>query len=58
MKDSGQLNYQYIDTAAKLDTVSNSLVRRKTVAVDLEADSMFHFKEKVCLIQLIFPRRR
>jgi ribonuclease D len=52
MKDSGQLNYQYIDTAAKLDTVANSLVQRKTVAVDLEADSMHHYKEKICLIQI------
>ena len=52
MKDSGPLNYQYIDTAAKLDTVSNSLVQRKTVAVDLEADSMHHYKEKICLIQI------
>jgi len=52
MKDSGQLNYQYIDTAAKLDTVANSLVQRKTVAVDMEADSMHHYKEKICLIQI------
>lgn len=46
------MNYQYIDTAAKLSTVSNSLVQRKTVAVDLEADSMHHYKEKICLIQI------
>ena len=52
MKDSGQLNYQYVDTAAKLDTVANSLVQRKTVAVDMEADSMHHYKEKICLIQI------
>ena len=52
MEGFGQTNYQYIDTASKLNTTANSLVRRKMVAVDLEADSMHHYKEKVCLIQI------
>jgi len=28
------------------------LCRHRLIAVDLEADSMFHFKEKICLIQI------
>ena len=46
------MNYQYIDSAAKLNKITKALVQRKTVAVDLEADSMHHYKEKICLIQI------
>ena len=43
---------QIIDTAADLEETVRSLEREKAVAVDLEADSMYHYKEKVCLIQI------
>jgi len=45
-------NYQMIDTAAGLEKAVGTLEKEKVIAVDLEADSMYHFKEKVCLIQL------
>jgi len=41
-----------IDTEAALKKISAGLEENKVVAVDLEADSMYHFKEKVCLVQL------
>lgn len=44
--------YRIIDTAAQLQEAAAVLESEKTVAVDLEADSMYHYKEKVCLIQL------
>jgi ribonuclease D len=47
-----EIESQVIDTAADLEEISRSLEREKTVAVDLEADSMYHYKEKVCLIQI------
>ncbi|MEW6673219.1 MAG: HRDC domain-containing protein [Thermodesulfobacteriota bacterium] len=46
------LPFRVIDTTAQLQEAATALEAEKTVAVDLEADSMYHFKEKVCLIQL------
>jgi ribonuclease D len=43
---------QYIEDAAGLNTMMDYLCTEPLVAFDLEADSMFHFKEKVCLIQI------
>jgi ribonuclease D len=45
-------DYQIVDTAAGLEKAVSALEKEKFIAVDLEADSMYHFKEKVCLIQL------
>ncbi len=47
-----ETNYQIIETETELDKITKSLEREKTVAIDLEADSMYHFKEKICLIQM------
>lgn len=44
--------YQLIDTPHKLSAVVKKLADVKALAVDLEADSMFHYQEKVCLLQL------
>ena len=45
-------DYQIVDTALGLEKAVSALEKEKVIAVDLEADSMYHFKEKVCLIQL------
>jgi ribonuclease D len=47
-----EIESQVIDTAAELEEIARSLEKEKTAAVDLEADSMYHYKEKVCLIQI------
>ena len=47
-----EIESQVIDTAADLEEIVRSLEEEKAVAVDLEADSMYHYKEKVCLIQI------
>jgi ribonuclease D len=41
----------YVDSAHGLNDLIEDFHRQTLVAFDLEADSMFHFKEKVCLIQ-------
>lgn len=41
----------YIDSAAGLNEFIADTCNEKQIAFDLEADSMFHFKEKTCLIQ-------
>lgn len=45
-------SYQLITSSSALENCLKKIEKEKTVAVDLEADSMFHFKEKVCLIQI------
>ncbi|HDL07792.1 MAG TPA: ribonuclease D [Desulfobacteraceae bacterium] len=52
MTNTGKLNYRFIDTESELENIIDSLEKKKTIAFDLEADSMFHYKEKVCLVQL------
>jgi len=42
----------YIDSKADLNEIISELKNEDLIAFDLEADSMFHFKEKVCLIQI------
>ncbi|MGD2030294.1 MAG: HRDC domain-containing protein [Desulfobacterales bacterium] len=45
-------NYKIIDTEAGLEKAVSILERTKTIAVDMEADSMYHFQVKVCLVQM------
>ncbi len=44
--------YRFIQTAADLDRFVAHIRGEAILAVDLEADSMFHFQEKVCLVQM------
>lgn len=44
--------YQVIRTADELEQFVDRISREEILAVDLEADSMFHFQEKVCLLQM------
>jgi ribonuclease D len=46
------LNYKFIESDAELKSVCNDLLKEKIISVDLEADSMHCFKEKICLIQI------
>ncbi len=52
MKDNNRLEYDVIDTPDKLKRLAERLETETAVGIDLEADSMFHFREKVCLIQM------
>jgi ribonuclease D len=47
-----ETNYRIIDTPAELKKAAGHFEHEKAVAVDLEADSMYHYKEKVCLVQI------
>jgi len=47
-----ETNCQIIDKAIDLEKMVRSLEKESAVAVDLEADSMYHYQEKVCLIQI------
>lgn len=56
MKDRGRPDYQIIDSESDLGAFVKKLEREKIVAVDLEADSMYHFREKICLFQITARR--
>ncbi|MEE4114364.1 MAG: HRDC domain-containing protein [Desulfobacteraceae bacterium] len=45
-------SYRFIRTPAELEGFVGRISQEKILAVDLEADSMFHFQEKVCLLQM------
>ena len=47
-----KVHFQFIDTLAGLKHFMKSVEKMTDIAVDLEADSMYHFQEKVCLIQV------
>lgn len=44
--------YIYVDTDSGLESLLGRLTQAHRVAVDIEADSLHHYFEKICLIQL------
>jgi ribonuclease D len=47
--------YRFVTAAAELAPIAAALARERVLGVDLEADSMYHFREKVCLVQVAAP---
>jgi len=56
MEADSRPDYQIIDNDRDLADFAKFLENERMVAVDLEADSMYHFREKVCLIQITAAR--
>ncbi len=48
---------QILTTTAEIETFATELSHFETIAVDLEADSMHHYQEKVCLLQVTAGER-
>ena len=44
-----------MDRQGTFDQFINALRRQKRFGIDLEADSLHHYQEKICLIQIAFP---
>jgi len=44
--------YRVIERSVELTDAARQLAKTHEIAFDLEADSMYHFQEKVCLIQI------
>ncbi|MGM0454150.1 MAG: ribonuclease D [Thermodesulfobacteriota bacterium] len=44
--------YHYIASESDLEETAAAIAEADVIAVDVEADSMFHFTERVCLIQM------
>lgn len=49
---SGRPSFLYVDTADSLRVVEEAVADQLRVALDTEADSLHHYYEKLCLIQL------
>lgn len=47
-----QPDYELIETRSRLAVFVDEAQAIDTLCVDLEADSMFHYREKVCLLQM------
>ncbi|MCP4004338.1 MAG: ribonuclease D [bacterium] len=45
-------DYGFIDTPEKLEDLAKKLGKEKVIAVDTEADSFFHYYDKLCLLQV------
>lgn len=56
MPRSGAHRHLNIVTRSELDRFAERLTKQQIIGVDLEADSMYHFREKVCLIQIAARR--
>lgn len=56
MNTTSDINYKMIGSRHELENFVRIIETEKVVGVDLEADSMYHFKEKVCLIQMAAPK--
>lgn len=52
MRKSGSHRHLNITSRSELDRFAKRLASQRIIGVDLEADSMYHFREKVCLIQI------
>lgn len=52
MKDQQQKLYSYIENDSDLKSLVSQINTAGRIAIDIEADSLHHFYEKVCLIQL------
>jgi ribonuclease D len=50
-----QISYVFVESHSDLDRIAGELERETAIGVDLEADSMFHYHEKVCLLQISTP---
>jgi len=53
--ENPKFKFTIIDTEKSLKEVVPELKKSNILSVDLEADSMFNFQEKVCLIQIAVP---
>jgi len=52
MNTTDDTSYQIIDNSSQLAHLVSRIENETVIGVDVEADSMYHFKEKVCLIQM------
>lgn len=50
--NKNKISYRYISNFSALAREAKTLLDEKAIGVDLESDSLFHYTEKVCLLQI------
>ncbi len=50
--DGNKISFEWIETPARLEEAARILGQAEIIGADLEADSMHHYFEKVCLLQI------
>lgn len=55
MTQSMTLSFEFVDTLAGLESLGSRLGEHDILAIDIEADSLHHYRPKVCLIQISSP---
>jgi len=50
--DGDTFSHEWIETLPRLEEAARILGQAEIIGVDLEADSMYHYFEKVCLLQI------
>ena len=56
MSVTSDVDYDIIESSSQLARLVSQIEHETAIGVDVEADSMYHFKEKVCLIQMATAR--
>ena len=54
LAQADNITYKYIDSNEALAEMCEKMQHADAVAIDIECDSLYHYFEKVCLIQLSF----
>ncbi len=54
--DVNHVSYEWVESLPHLERVAQVLRQTQIIGVDLEADSMYHYFEKVCLLQVATER--
>ncbi len=47
-------DFELIKTPEELDALALRLARERVIAVDTEADSFYHYFDKLCLVQIAY----
>jgi len=48
------VDYALIETPEELEELASRLVRQRVIGVDTEADSFYHYFDKLCLVQIAY----
>jgi len=49
-------DHVFIAEISELNKIKGLLEKEKILAVDMEADSLYHLREKVCILQVATPK--
>ncbi len=56
LRPTADITHTYVDSAGSLRDMLGQMASADRVAIDVEADSLYHYYEKVCLLQLTFAK--